>query len=181
DRVGQARDWLAGRFDSSAQAAADSDYLSIQLAACAIEAPELGEQMLYVEQAVATRPASPYRQRLYAIEAGDSPSRDVVSTVYELVDPEAAVGTCDLDDTATFAAADARLREGCEVYLSWSEGRFVGGTRGEGCESRLDGARYATSEVELTADRLESWDRGFDGAGTQVWGVTAGPYVFLRQ
>jgi hypothetical protein len=25
---------------------------------------------------------------------------------------------------------------------------------------------------------MESWDRGFDAQGNQVWGATKGPYVF---
>jgi len=51
---------------------------------------------------------------------------------------------------------------------------------GDGCESTLRGAAYATSEVRLTLARMESWDRGFDRPGTQVWGATEGPYIFER-
>ena len=73
------------------------------------------------------------------------------------------------------------IREGCEVYLKWVDDHFEGSTLGEGCESTLGGASYATSEVYLGADLIESWDRGFDAAGVQVWGAEEGAYEFIRQ
>jgi hypothetical protein len=32
----------------------------------------------------------------------------------------------------------------------------------------------------VTETTLESWDRGFDAGGEQVWGATAGGYVFEK-
>ena len=40
-------------------------------------------------------------------------------------------------------------------------------------------AAYATSEVVIIPGRIESWDRGFDADGNQVWGAASGPYVFI--
>ena len=57
---------------------------------------------------------------------------------------------------------------------------FYGGTVGTGCASTLRGAAYATSEVELFPDRLETWDRGYDAGGAQAWGATGSGYVFDR-
>ena len=57
----------------------------------------------------------------------------------------------------------------------------MGGTRGEGCASNLRGAAYATSEVVIMPGRIESWDRGFDAEGHQVWGAEKGAYVFVRK
>jgi hypothetical protein len=51
---------------------------------------------------------------------------------------------------------------------------------GKGCGSTLNGASYATSEVLLESTLLLSWDRGFDARDQQVWGATAGGYVFDR-
>lgn len=42
-------------------------------------------------------------------------------------------------------------------------------------KSRSDGAW-----LYVEPDRIVSWDRGFDESGSQVWGATAGGYVFLR-
>lgn len=58
---------------------------------------------------------------------------------------------------------------------------FEGATVGRACISTLAGAAYATSEVLVSEDRLVTWDRGFDAAGQQVWGATAGGYIFVRR
>ncbi|HEU4403749.1 MAG TPA: chromophore lyase CpcT/CpeT, partial [Polyangiaceae bacterium] len=105
------------------------------------------------------------------------------SRVFELRAPEAAVGACARPERPRFAAADAAERAGCAVELDWHEGEraFAGSTSGRACPSGLRGASYATSEVRLDAERLVSWDRGYDDAGKQVWGATKGPYEFVRR
>lgn len=169
---------LTGHFSSQAQSMERADYFDIRLAVCPVDAPELGERALYVEQAAATSLTAPYRQRLYVIEAeGEDAAR---SRVFELADPSAWVGACDASERRSVTAAEATEKEGCAVHVRWEGERFVGGTRGEGCESALAGASYATSEVVITESMLESWDRGYDASGAQVWGAVAGPYRFDR-
>jgi hypothetical protein len=169
---------LTGRFDSSAQATVDRRYFAISLVVCSVVAPELGEHVLYVEQARAESPRAPYRQRIYVVTAAGD---EVVSSVYELAAPAAAVGACADPSRLTPTPATVIERAGCSVYLRPDGEGFVGATRGQACASSLQGASYATSEVTLTPAGLRSWDRGFDAAGTQVWGAVAGPYEFLRQ
>ena len=169
---------LTGRFDSSAQAAADRRYFAISLVVCPVVAPELGEHVLYVEQARAESPRAPYRQRIYVVTAAGD---EVVSSVYELAAPAAAVGACADPSRLTPTPGTVIERAGCSVYLRPDGDGFVGATRGQDCASSLQGASYATSEVTLTPTGLRSWDRGFDVAGMQVWGAVAGPYQFLRQ
>ena len=60
-------------------------------------------------------------------------------------------------------------------------GKFVGSTNGKECESTMNGATYATTEVTLTSKQLLSWDRGYDARDKQVWGATMGPYKFDRK
>jgi CpeT protein len=70
-------------------------------------------------------------------------------------------------------------RAGCSIVLRRArDGSFLGSTLGHDCDSDLPGTAYATSEVRIPADRLLSWDRGFDAAGEQAWGVARGPYEF---
>jgi len=45
----------------------------------------------------------------------------------------------------------------------------------------MRGASYASSEVTLTATELNTWDRGYDAGGAQVWGSTKGPYRFVKE
>lgn len=170
---------LTGRFDSSAQSRTQPQFFAVQLHTCPVDLPLIGEQVLYVEQAMVSSLSAPYRQRLYAVTAGTEPGT-VVSTVYELVQPERFVGLCAGTSDTAIDALDAIARPGCEVVLQAEGEDFVGGTVGTGCESSLNGARYATSEVTLSAEQIVSWDRGYDASDAQVWGSTAGAYVFDR-
>lgn len=173
-------EFLTGRFNSEAQANANPAYFPISLAVCDAEVPELGERVLYVEQAFVGE--SPYRQRVYVVEEGEDPAKTAVSFVYAFTDPGRFVGFCDTGSNLGITEGDLTLREGCEVYVTYDgdADAFTGGTEGSNCESSLNGAAYATSEVTLTTDRMESWDQGFNAQGEQVWGATAGPYIFDR-
>lgn len=173
--------YLAGRFDSEAQSLQDYSYYAIQLVMCPVSVPEVGERVLYVEQAVMDTPTQPYRQRLYVVEPLDPPETRAVSKVYELVNPAAAVGWCDDPASLSLTAADVTEKPGCGVEMEWMGDHFEGGTVGNDCASTLNGASYTTSEVVITDTQLTSWDRGFDAQGTQVWGATQGPYVFDRK
>ena len=182
DIVQTLADYLSGEFDSSQQAADHPSYYSIQLITCEVHAPDLGEHVLYVEQATMDAPTQPYRQRLYALH-GDAEAGTAGTTIYELTAPQATVGLCEDDQVASLEADEAVEREGCGVELTWDEQdeTFEGGTVGQECGSTLNGASYATSEILLTGGLVESWDRGFDAAGAQVWGAVDGPYLFVRR
>ncbi len=169
---------LVGRFDSGAQALSDTRYLSIRVEACRVAAPLLGERVLYLEQS--RTGMAPYRQRLYVVERDGADDR-AVSRVFELNNPTAYVGLCADPARETFTPDDVVERAGCAVHLTRMGDRFEGGTDGRACESTLMGAAYATSEVVLRATGFSSWDRGFNAADTQVWGATAGPYLFARR
>ncbi len=171
--------YLEGRFDSADQAAAQPSYFAISLAVC--EATLEGEdaRALYVEQAFADTPAEPYRQRVYLVEPVDATT--AVTTVLALENPAAWIGACDDGTAPAFVADDVSLREGCGVTMSWNGTQFDGGTTGTDCASDINGASYATSDVTITETQMSSWDRGFDAAGTQVWGAVDGPYVFVRR
>jgi len=175
----QLAQWLEGRFDSSAQATRDRRYFDVTLAVCSVSAPSVGATALYVEQALRGR--APYRQRLYVIVPGSDGARVAESRVFPFVDPASVAGLCDRDGTATIEADAVVERAGCTVTLALEGERFVGSTAGHECVSTLMGASYATTQITLDAQRLESWDRGFDANGRQVWGATAGPYQFERR
>jgi CpeT protein len=122
----------------------------------------------------------PYRQRVYRVSQGEDGV--FASAVYTLPDPAKQVGASrDKEPLKYLAPEDLELREGCTVYLKFDgKGRFVGGTDANSCLSEHRGATYATSEVIVSPGRIESWDRGFDADGVQVWGAEKGAYVFLR-
>ena len=151
----RAYEWLQGTFDSTAQAVSNPEFFAISLKMCAVNAPTLGDRVLYVEQASMSRLSAPYRQRLYVVSA--RPDNMVISEVYALVDDASAIGVCDRDEVATFTVNDVTERTGCAVELAWSGDSFIGGTVGS-TAAVLNGASYATSEVTMTADTILSGD-----------------------
>jgi hypothetical protein len=173
-------DNMTGWFTSAAQAEREpKNYFEIRLVMTPIWTERSDAVWLYVEQAAAGALDRPYRQRVYRV----SPLVDgrYESVVYTLPgEPLTYAGAW--RDPRAFAAlspADLVLREGCSMVLDYiGNSTFVGSTTGTGCGSSLAGAAYATSEVTITSERLESWDRGFDADGEQVWGATNGPYIF---
>lgn len=182
---------LTGSFSSAEQAEADPQrFLEIHLRSVRIwegrrSSGAAGRRepiWLYVEQASAAALDRPYRQRVYEIVNG-SEDGHVLSRVYTLPEPAAWIGAWgDPERLDALRPEDLTLRFGCTVELEWDDEAlaFIGGTRGEACASDLAGASYATSEVRLGWGWMETWDRGYDAEGNQVWGSEAGAYRFVK-
>lgn len=172
-------EWMTGSFSSAAQAEDDSNYFDIRLEMVPVWTDRDDAHWLYVEQAVAGMADKPYRQRVYRVRHLEGNQYE--SAVFTLPEPEKYVGVWQKEDPFDdLTPADLIPREGCTVYLTYmGDERFEGGTRGEGCLSTLRGAAYATSEVVIIPGRVESWDRGFDAEGNQIWGAENGPYIFI--
>ena len=172
--------FMAGSFSSKEQAAEDKAFFDVRLHMAPIWTDRKGEHWLYVEQAMAGALEKPYRQRVYKLVWKDG---DPVSVVYTLPgDALKFAGAWKKPEVlAKLKPTDLTEREGCAIVLKKkTDGNYSGSTVGKGCASDLRGAKYATSEVTITADTLTSWDRGYDGAGKQVWGAVKGPYVFKK-
>jgi CpeT protein len=185
--------FLTGSFSSAAQAARDSEFLSIVLHMVPIWVEREDGPWLYVEQSRAGDDRRPYRQRVYRLVP--------VSPGVVRIDVYTLPGATP-DEVLKYAGAWSEptrfkeltperlaLREGCSLTLTRTEqptpdGRGViswrGATAGKGCVSELHGAAYATSEAVITEERLVTLDRGFDAQGRQVWGPTRGGYEFVR-
>lgn len=173
--------WMEGSFSSAQQAGAlPSDFYDIRLETRRIWTHRSDGIWLYVEQANAKSLDAPYRQRVYCLESRGFGR--ATSTVYTLPEPalDFAGAWKRPELLHSLKREDLAEREGCTIYLEKQALAWVGGTRGRGCASSLRGAAYATSIVRIFADRLESWDRGFSANGEQVWGSTAGAYIFAK-
>ncbi len=172
-------DWLTGHFSSVEQSKTNPEYFEIHLHASRIWTDRTDGPWIYVEQAMGSALDKPYRQRIYHIALGADGLFE--SAVYELPDPAVAVGAWkDAGKLKDVTPQNIKSRQGCTVYLKFINGNFNGGTRGDECLSSLRGAHHASSEVLAGPNGLRTWDRGFDASGKQVWGATAGPYVFDR-
>lgn len=181
-RVDTLASWMAGTYTSEAQASTDPDnFFNVRLIMVPIWTERSDGRWLYVEQAMSTALDKPYRQRIYQVTAQ---GQGFESTVYTLPgSPLDYAGAW--QDPSRFDALSPQMlteREGCEIILTWDEASqsFKGSTIAQNCPSDLRGSTYATSEVTITATSLNSWDRGFDAAGNQVWGATKGGYQFVK-
>lgn len=176
----QLADAMTGTFTSAAHAAKDSNYYDITLHMYPIWPGHPGTVWLYVEQALTALPGKPYRQRVYRLQ--QEADGKFSSTVYTLPREEFYIGKW--NDPFYFngiTSENLQQRIGCTVYLEKMEdGSYIGSTHDKGCESILQGAAYATSDVEIQKDIIISWDRGWNEADEQVWGAEEGGYVFVR-
>ena len=170
---------MSGSFSSAAQAAEDERFFDIHLQIRRVWPEREDGYWLYVEQAAASSLDKPYRQRFYRVY--ETEPGWFVSAVYEMDEPLRFAGAhADLSLIGELTPEQLSIKAGCELALTLDdeEGAFVGETDWETCPSQLRGARFATSEVTISESRLESWDRGWDAAGEQVWGSEAGAYRF---
>lgn len=175
-------DLMTGSFSSEAQAKEfPDDYWDIRLEMVQIWQERKDGIWLYIEQASANNLVKPYRQRIYHLY--DGPDQTFVSEVYTLPgNPLAFAGA--YKDIARFKdlpADSLTIRDGCDIILKKKgPGQFEGSTEGNGCESKLGNAVYASSEVTITPEMLTSWDRGWDSDGNQAWGAEKGAYKFEK-
>ncbi|MEO1299444.1 MAG: chromophore lyase CpcT/CpeT, partial [Cyanobacteria bacterium J06636_16] len=173
---------LVGVMDTSAQAAVEPDRVSVQMTTCRIELVEDSSDAagvyLYQEQALTERLDSPYRQRFLHIVA-DKEDERVESRTFKPIETEAWVGLCDRPLAERVIPTTAFSPEVvCTIELQPADSGYVGSTPPEGCPVNLRGAVRLTNTIVLHAAGMDTWDRGFDAAGNQVWGAEDTAYEF---
>lgn len=172
---------LSGSFNSTAQAASDAGHPELRLAIVPIWSKRKDGPWFYVEQAASNSADQPDRQRVYRLVIGEG--GEVISEIYKLPgDPLRFTG--EQKKKSPLASVEPSQLEklpGCELHLKpIGPHRYQGGTVGTRCKDGRDNAAYTTSELLLTEEGLDSWDRGFDAAGKQVGGADEGPTKFRR-
>ena len=172
--------WLTGTFSSHAQHLRQrTDFDSFRIVTLPIWLDRDDGPWLYVERARSDSLTLPYRQRVYHLVAtgGDAVRSDIFTLPDE---PLAWSGAWRrAAPLADLVPEDLIPRTGCSIALRRaSPYHFEGATEGDGCRSQRAAADFATAEVTVTPRHLTIWHRGYDLAGRQIWGATAGPYVF---
>ena len=174
-------EWLSGDFSSASQSRTDSAYQDIELHATRIWPSREGVRWLYVEQARSDAPDQPYRQRAYKVHSGTDGYLAV--DIYEFPPGNLPPAGSHRDPT-WFNQVDPMFLiplAGCTMHVMIdSKTRFSGETRGKGCVSSLQDVDYLTIHTVITADEIQSWDRGWKTDGTLALGNPDGPYVFKR-
>jgi CpeT/CpcT family (DUF1001) len=176
---------LAGVMDTSAQAAANPKAANVQMTTCQIRVMAENNDLdrdsifLYQEQAIAGKLDQPYRQRFLQIK----PSTDgqVESQSFKPKNPQELIGFCDRPPSLGRAISSADLGTPvCSVFLKPTGDQFIGETPPQGCPTTARGAVRITNTVELFANGMDTWDRGFDVNGQQLWGAKTESYQYRR-
>jgi CpeT protein len=172
--------FLTGTFSNAEQARGDQNFANTLLHITPFWSNHPDGPWLYLEQSLADAPIHPYRQLVYQLASRTDGGVEV--RVFDLRDPIAATGAWkDPSRLEKLLAVDLTPREGCTLFFELQPGGFFkGGTRGSGCANSLRGAAYSTVTASVSNLEITLWERGYNTAGTQVWGSLHGGYVFKR-
>lgn len=173
---------MSGSFSSELQSKQDSDFYNISLNMVPIWKDSENVFFLYVEQAMASKPNEPYRQRVYKVVKENE--NTFASYIYTLPNEKNFIGRKSGDPLFdSITQEDIIEKDGCEVHLSFNPvtQSFNGGTGESSCPSDRNNAKYTTSKVAIDENKMVSWDQGWDEKGKQVWGATKGGYIFIKK
>lgn len=174
---------LEGVMNTSAQAAKNPKSPNVQMTTCRIQVLDAsspsGAIFLYQEQALAKKLTQPYRQRF--LQVAPTPDRQQIeSRSFKPKQPEAWIGLCNKPVT------DRQLKRIdlgtpiCSVFLQRSQNDYIGNTPTQGCPTNVRGAVRVTNRIMLYSDGMDTWDRGFDATGQQVWGAEGESYQYRK-
>eukprot|EP00898_Chlorokybus_atmophyticus_P005471 jgi/Chlat1/5925/Chrsp4S06255 len=177
---------MCGEKLTSEQALRDpAHYFNVRASACEAAHMANGARLLYVEQANVGTPERPFRQRFLVVRPSKRKESDVEVASHAVSDPAAYSNYCDRPVNARPSSAEAASDIGehlTTVYLSRCKpGQgclYQGSTPPEGYPSSWGGAVRCTSDVTVYKHAYNSWDRGYDARGQQVWGPREGPLEF---
>ncbi|NJR52056.1 MAG: chorismate mutase [Leptolyngbyaceae cyanobacterium CSU_1_3] len=174
---------LIGVMDTSAQAAANPDRFDVRMTTCAINIEGRSSPdaiYLYQEQALSSELAKPYRQRFLQISPSVY-SQTVLSLSFRPARPEKFIGLCNQPEASRIVLARDLGQPICTVFLKQSGDDFAGRTPIDGCAANVRGAVRITNQVTLYKSGMETWDRGYDARGKQVWGAKTESYQYRRR
>lgn len=168
---------LVGIMDTSAQAAANPEAPNVRMTTCQVRVPDSEAVFLYQEQALAKSLDRPYRQRFLRI-APSGEGDSVESKAYKPLSAETWIGLCDrAAEQRTIQLSEMNDGE-CSVFLVPIDKVYVGNTQAGGCATNVRGAVRITNTIFLHAAGMDTWDRGFDANGKQVWGADGQAYQY---
>ena len=178
--------YLVGQMDTSAQAATNEIPAAVRMTTCAIQVePSEGNTRdaqgiyLYQEQALMAQLDQPYRQRFLQIVPHEL-SQSVRSHSFKPLDAAAWVGLCEQPEANRVVPAAELGESVCDVFLRPTASGYLGRTPIGGCPADVRGAVRITNQIQLSDQGMNTWDRGYDAEGNQVWGAEDTPYRFRR-
>lgn len=170
---------LEGRFVSDAVATPEGTLPALAQRACRVQAPSLGERVLYVEQTLRDGASRPISQRVLVIDGHTATHARVRE--FTLVDPAAMAGACEHPERVTLSPDQVDERTGCMLSTrSLAEGPMELKTRGVGCATMLNGADHLERSVVVRDDGFVQTDLGVKSDGSVTWGDVSRGRRFVR-
>ena len=166
---------LTRTMDTTAQAARNPRYVGVTLTTCPVQVSGQEGVYIYQEQTLVEAPDSPYRQRFLQIALSADATR-VESRTFKPTMPDVRTGICQRAEPTVDAEALGNMV--CVVALRPAPLGYVGSTPSDGCPVNLQGAVRLTNTIVLHRDGMDTWDRGYNDQGVQVWGARAEPYRY---
>lgn len=184
-QVAEVTKLLVGTMDTTAQARANPQAPSVRMTTCQIQVVGAVDRpqavFLYQEQALTDQLTQPYRQRFLEIAAVQMESAlRVRSLTFRPPHPDQWIGLCAQPPAQRVVQVNELGQPVCSVLLRPQAGGYWGETPAEGCPTSVRGAVRITNQVELFPAGMNTWDRGFDRQGQQVWGAESEAYQFRR-
>jgi hypothetical protein len=183
-QVQEVASFLEGKMNTSAQAQVNPKVSAVQITTCRERLQnsqvDQGSIALYQEQALMRDLSKPYRQRFLVLSASPY-SQSVRSLAYRPATLTQWAGLCKRSESDRVVSTQALGQPVCSVFLRRSGSNYVGNTPVDGCPANVRGAVRITNHIKLSASGMETWDRGFDAKGKQVWGAVDQSYQFRRQ
>jgi len=171
---------LMGIMDTSAQAQQISEVPSVRMTTCEVTVEGANERFLYQEQALTRNLNQPYRQRFLRLSLSND-GEMVESRTYEPENPETWISLCEQPREERIIERDRITDANCSVYLVPWHNLYIGHTQPGGCPADFRGATQVTNTIVLYGAGMNTWDRGFNAQGEQVWGAESRPYQFRWQ
>lgn len=170
---------LVGVMDTSKQASVNPKRVTVRMTTCIVKVIDQPEAIfLYQEQSLAQSLNQPYRQRFLEIKAIPNQPK-VESKSFKANHPEAFIGFCDKPENERLLKLNDFYEAGCSVFLKpFLSSIYIGETQAGGCLANVRGAVKITNTVILHSTGMDTWDRGFDAQGNQVWGAKEDSYEY---
>lgn len=185
-------DWFPGRYDNSLQVFWEPElevpeehrHERIHSIFRAVELPEFGDNVYYVEQYGDGDPTKIYRQRIYAFTA-DAEEDAIRLKIYTPQSPEAIASAYKNPDLlGQLTVADTTTNAGCDVFWRRQSNQFVGYMKEGACRfvSQRSGKEIViTDDLVLTDSEIWIRDKAETVTGEYVFGNKADVHHKLRK
>ncbi|MEC4803358.1 MAG: chromophore lyase CpcT/CpeT [Jaaginema sp. PMC 1079.18] len=177
--VTEVAQYLIGEMDTSTQAEQVAEMPSVRMTTCEVTVKGMNGLFLYQEQALTRNLSQPYRQRFLRLSLANN-GETVESRSYKPQMLETWIGLCEKPQGDRVVEGDRLTDADCSVYLVPWHNLYIGHTQAGGCPANVRGAVTITNTVLLHHRGMDTWDRGFDTQGEQVWGAESHPYQYRR-